>query len=217
MKKLNFVVQALVGVGLIVWGCEFLPGVITKPQILHNWAGVVLILAGILIAARICYVERSGGLLVGIPLLGFASLWAWNLHYYFDASRVKGGKGPPASFYASPTLLILLGVVFAVFFRYLYPTKPPMAVPGVVDTGTAAKPATKGLRAEPGSDQRRPWHRLAMVAASALLGIIVSTLSRVQDSEARTKVMLTVMILGCVATGIISEKTLVKIFPWKSQ
>jgi len=50
-----------------------------------------------------------------------------------------------------------------------------------------------------------PWFRLLLLAVSAFLSVPIGWIS---DSKVIT---LTMIFLGCVATGLISEKTLVKI------
>jgi hypothetical protein len=229
MKHLNLLVQVLVGDALIIWGCEYLPRLVSRPESAQNWIGALMIIAGFLLAARICYIQGRGGVLAGIPLLMFASIWVWNMHYYFDPARGPG-KGPSLSFYPSPIVLILTGVFFSVFFRYLYRDREsqpetqaskPLRPAIEASAGPSQESATVGASGKRKSASVRqrpsPWYRLGFLAVSALLGVGVGVLPGVRESERRIEVILTVMILGCVATGLISEKTLVKILPWKSK
>jgi phosphate/sulfate permease len=69
--------------------------------------------------------------------------------------------------------------------------------------GKPAKKSNKQLR-----HRRNSWLRLARLATGAFLSVFVG---RMADSKLITLVMI---ILSCLATGLISEETLVKIWPW---
>ncbi len=55
---------------------------------------------------------------------------------------------------------------------------------------------------------QNPWTRLALHGASAVVALVVGTIS------GSIEIMLVVLLLGAVATGFISEGTLIRLLPW---
>lgn len=271
MARLKLNLQILVGGGLVIWGAEFLPRIASRPGAAASWIGPALILAGTAIGARAAYAHRKGAPLMGVILLIGASLWAWNLQFYFDPDRVPGGGGPPPGLYLAPATLIALGVFFLVFFRYLYPEPPAREEPvhpgapygGAPEPGTGSAPESparkgsggeeapagpSGVEEDRGADEppaprtpaleaearapgpaaaddgptgsragregAGPWYRLALLAAVAVLALVVARASGLED-PGRSQVTILVLVLGSLATGLISEDTLVKLLPWR--
>lgn len=213
------------GVGAVVWGAEFLPGLLAWPGRPLGWLGLALIVAGVLAATATAYVARRGAMAVGVAFLVVTALYAWNMHYWYDPTRV-GAFRPSWDFYLAPGLMLALGVFFAVFFRYLYPATATATAPGAkaqampgqprATRGTAAPASRKSGAARTSSMEIRvPLVRLALLAVSVVLALGASRLIGVDDGASRVQVFLGVLVLGCVAAGVISEETLVKIIPWK--
>jgi hypothetical protein len=201
---------------LIIWGTEYLPGFVYHPQ-LSSSIGPLMILSGAALGSLVAYTRRKGAALLGSMLLIFAAVWVWNLHYYFDPSRVPNGSGPPPNFYASPATLIILGIFFTVFFRYLYPTgtlagKVPTK-PSPLDRAHIESPPEPAPTAI--TREKTPLYRLALLACSAGLAVFAGRLAGINEPAERAQIIISILVFGCLATGLISEETLVKIIPWK--
>lgn len=198
--------------GLIIWGCEYISQILRRPELAVSWLGVVLLVVGTLLGMWTCYVARRGAVFLGVLLLAGAGAWAWNARPYFDPERVPGGVGPPLSSYVAVTVLILLGVLFAAFFRYLYPR----------DRSTRARlPKAEPRGGEPeipptARSRGTPWYRLGLLVAAAAVAIAVGRVSGIED-PGRTQLTIIVLVLGCLATGLISEETLVKLVPGRKE
>lgn len=214
-QKIVFYLKLIVSLVLIVWGCEFLTALMNRPDLLRNWLGPVMIISGSAYAGYICYQQRKGAPFVGITLLFFVGVYAWNLSVWYDPSRVPEATGPPADFLVAPAVLLLLGIFFSVFFRYLYPKEKQVtaeetkkSVPGT-EHPSPKEPQALDL-------QSTSWYRLLLLMVAVALAIGAGYLSGVEDSAQRTQIILTVLVLGSVATGLITEKTLIKIISsWK--
>jgi hypothetical protein len=214
-QQIVFYLKLIVSLSLIVWGCEFLTGLVNQPDLLRNWLGPVMIISGTAIAGFTCYKNQKGAPFVGLVLLFFVGVYAWNLSYWYDPTRVSGGTGPPADFLVAPALLLLLGVFFSVFFRYLYPKEKPVTAKESKESVSSTEPPTPK---EPNTleFQSTSWYRLLLLLFAVGLAIGAGYLSGVEESVQRTQIILTVLVLGSVATGLITEKTLIKIISsWK--
>jgi hypothetical protein len=201
--------KLIVSIGLIVWGCEFLTGLVNRPDVLSNWLGPVMIVAGTVLGIYLCYIHRRGASFVGVVLLLFVGLYAWNLSYWYDPTRVPDGMGPPGAFFVAPAVLTLLGVFFLVFFRYLYSVDERPT-----EKATPAAPSLPPENQQP-TIRSAPWHRLLLLVCAVAVALIAGSLSGVEEAVPRTQIILTVLVLGCLAAGLITEKTLIKIIPWK--
>ena len=218
MSSLKLYFQLLVSAVLIVWGCEYLSRLAHRPELAISWIGPVMIVGGAAIGARAAYVGRKGASVLGFVLLLFAAVWAWNLHYYWDPARFSRGSGPPSSFFLAPAVLIFLGTLFVAFFRYLYPGQ-------AISKHSVGKPSAAGeigpieahLLSLKKTGAGTPWYRLFLLACSAGLALLAGHLTGIEDAEQRARVIILVLILGCVATGLISEGTLTKLIPWKKE
>lgn len=216
MNSFKLYLQLIVAVVFVAWGSDLLPRAISRPQLASSWLGILMMLGGSVLAARACYLARRGALFVGIVFLAFAALWAWNLHYWFDTSRNPAGSAPIVLL-IPPVVLILLGIIFAVFFRYVYPVE-------VAAAEYPAQPPENAPR-DSGITRRRkfrarsvtPWYRLLFLACSTALALVCVRLAGVSESSDRTQIVILVVVLGSVATGLISEETLTKILPWHKE
>lgn len=228
MKALKFMLKISFGVILIAWGDNELSRLFFKPELVSSWIGPAMIIVGIWVSAKACCAERRGGIFVGVPLLLLALYCVWNMHYWFDPRRTPG-HGPPADLWVMAIVLILCGIFFSVFIHYFYPpdvvsVKSAKGVEASLDAGLTElqeHPAASSLPhprkyAHTDASPLSPWYRLGLLSACAVLAVIVGNVPGVKDSPDRIKVILTVLILGCVVTGLITEKTLAKIAPWKS-
>jgi hypothetical protein len=209
MATLKHTIQGLVGVALIVWGCEYLPR-LANVTLVRSWVGPFMIGGGTLLAWRACAQVRRLAVPLGILLLGFAGLWAWNLHFWYDPARVPTGMRPGIALLASPTILILLGCAFCIFFRYWSPSNalpantpgtPPVSQLEPVDDGQTSVSPNRISRTTAG-------YRLFLLGCSVVVAIAAAWLVGAEHVEERTRVFLIVLPLGCVATGLISEATL---------
>ncbi len=181
-----------------------------------------MIVGGTAISAREVYVARKGGAIVGVLLLAVAALWARNLHYYWVATYNNAAPGAPFRLLVSPVVLIVLGVFFAAFFRYLYPltefskpTSREASAPSDKILGEPVTPEPAQLQSAPRSAIVTPWYRLFLLTCSVGVALLAGYLAGIADSVARAQVVIFVLVLGCLATGLISEQTLTKIIPWK--
>lgn len=214
-QQIVFYLKLIFSLVLIVWGCEFLTGLVNRPDLISNWLGPVMIITGSAYAGFTCYKHQKGAPFVGITLLFFVGVYAWNLSYWYDSSRISGGAGPPVAFLVAPVVLLLLGVFFSVFFRYLYPKEKQVtaketkkSVPGT-EPPSPEEPQALDI-------QSTSWYRLLLLMVAVALAIGAGYLSGVEDSAQRTQIILTVLVLGSVATGLITENTLIKIISsWK--
>lgn len=216
-QQIYIYLKLIISIVLIVWGCEFLTGLVNRPDILTNWLGPVMILSGTAYAGITCYQHRNGASFVGIILLFFVGVYAWNLSYWYDPSRVPEGAGPPAVFLVAPALLLLLGVFFSVFFRYLYPKEKQVTAKETEKT-TSGTGSPTSEEPQALDFQSTSGYRLLLLMCAVALAIGAGYLSGVEESIQRTQIILTVLVLGSVATGLITEKTLIKIISlWKSK
>jgi hypothetical protein len=116
-------------------------------------------------------------------------------------------------------VLIVVGVFFVAFSRYLYPvtelSKPASGEKSALGDKIAATPEPAQLQAAPRAAIVTPWYRLFLLTCSAGVALLAGRLAGIADSGARAQVVIFVLVLGCLATGLISEQTLTKIVPWK--
>lgn len=219
LKSILFYLQLIASVVLILWGLDGIGRLIKHPELISSWWSVILVLAGIFVGFRVCYVHRKGAVLLGITLMVFAGIYLWNMQYYFGYEHITSNDifkifGIPL------TILIGFGVFLSVFFRYLYPSKSTdTEVSSTEKTSKETipvKPEITITRKTISKKERgkNPWIRLLFLAASAGLAVLIGHLSGIEDPVERTKIIMSVLILGCVATGLISEKTLTKISSW---
>lgn len=224
MRPIALYPRLIASIVLVVWGAEFLPRLIRYPDHVVSWIGALMMLAGTILAIRTVYMASRGAIAVGITFLLFTALYAWNMHYYFDSQR-GSGTGPSADAYVAPALLLSLGIFFSVFFRYLYSkgaAAPPR--PSTADTHENQAPLeiVRKTPDEPPHVQAStstltPLLRLALLACSAAVALVAARLLGVEDGATRAQVFLGVLVFGCLATGLISEETLIKIFPWQKK
>jgi hypothetical protein len=223
MSPWKLYVQVILGAACVIVGCEWLPQFV-RPERALPWVGLLLIVFGLGLGLRTTYVARKGAVLLGSILLLGGALWAKNLPLYFDASR-GSGTGPPLRFFVPPAVLILSGVGFSVVLRHLLShqvasgaTEQPVAR----TPSAAAHAAPKGATPAKSRRSRRgpmslPLRRLLLVACSAVLAVLVGRFTGIDDAAHRSSIIIVVLVLGCLATGLISESTLTKLMPWKKE
>ena len=207
-KSLIFYLQLIISAVLILWGLESSGKVFTHPELMSSWSKFLFVIIGIIIGARACYVKGKGAIILGLTLLVFAGIYLWNMQYYFGYENIT--KTDILRIFGIPlAVLIIFGVFFSVFFRYLYSnenlSKAKLDNEKITSTETLKNEKT---------ESKNPWVRLILLAASAGLALLVGFLSGIEEPVGRTKIIMSVLILGCVATGLISENILSKISSW---
>jgi hypothetical protein len=183
-----------------------------------------MIFGGAAVGARAAYVRRKGASVLGSVLLVFAAYSAWGLHYYWISTPEHRGSAPPFGAFLPSAILIVLGVFFTAFFRYLYPdasvSNPPSDEPSVLGAKINGAPATPIPAPLPSVSRHAtvtPWYRLFLLACAVGVALLAGRLAGIEDAVPRAQVVIFVLVLGCLATGLISEKTLTKIMPWKNE
>ncbi len=215
-----FYLQLIISVVFILWGLEKSGRVFIHPELISSWSWLFFVIVGGIIGARACYYEHKGEILLGIVLLFFAGVYLWNMQYYFGEPTIT--KSDILRSFGIPlTVLIFFGVVFSVFFRYFYPARNLSKKKNEKENlgKDILQPKSSKILSVESSDAKKkdfknPWVRLILLAFSAGLALLVGNLSGVEEPAGRTKIIISVLILGCVATGLISENTLTKISSW---
>jgi hypothetical protein len=219
MRSWKLYVQLVVAAATILWGSNYLGRLTYRPELLISWLSVALILIGVALGAWAAYSARRGAGVLGAVLLLFSIYWIWNIHYLYDPRRAPPGD-VPINMYLGPGVLIALGVFFCVFFRYLY-ALPGQSTERLAPAAAPGRPTGSSGAAAPATHVHRtlltPWYRLLLLGCSAGLALLVATFAGVSDSAHRTEIIISVLVLGCLATGLISEETLTKIVPWKGK
>ena len=203
----QYMLSAL-GFALIASGTQYLVRIWQPGLIL---VGIALTTGG---AAAVWFASIGRpkiALAVGLALLGLAGVWAWNLHFWLDPTRVPPGVPFPVEQLIAPACLIIIGCYFAVFFRYARSAS-------IVSRGPAPSvPATSGAEIPPSGPSSVPvprntaWPRLVLLASSCALALIVAHLAGITSAAERAQIIIVVIVLGAVATGLISEDSLQKI------
>lgn len=223
MQKFVFYLKLAAAVVLVFWGGSSLLGLVNNPEKVDFWIEPLMIVPGIALAAWTIYTARKGALLVGAAFLAITAMYAWNMQYFFDPERIPEGWTPEWDLYVEPSLFLILGIFFSVFFRYLYPKEAPIGPVPTSDVkleGQAPSVAQESIRsaehgAKPSTARLAPVIvRLTLLACSAGLALVPAKLLGVEGT-AGAQVFIVVFVVGCLATGLISEETLTKIIQWK--